>query len=199
MLKQIHGQVTYHVEKRVNNPKRSTRLKRDEIRFVPAGRKEKTDSGKRTSWSDVGILSEARDWVVLVDLGRQLKFPAEIANTRLRPDLIMYSITLKRVIWWELTCPSEERISASHEYKLDRYADLQVDCQVNGWSCFNMAVEVGARGLVAESLSRAAGMIGIRGRALKKLVRDVGEEAIHCSRWIYVLAGKKEWESREIR
>ena len=62
-----------------------------------------------------------------------------------------------------------------------------------------MAVEVGARGLVAECLSRAAGMIGIRGRALKKLVRDVGGEAIHCSRWIYVLAGKKEWESREIR
>ena len=142
VLKQIHGQVTYHVEKRVNNPKRSTRLKRDEIRFVPAGRKEKTESGKRKSWSDVGILSEARDWVVLADLGRQLKFPAEIANTRLRPDLIMYSITLKRVIWWELTCPSEKRIRASHEYKLDRYADLHVDCEVNGWSCYDLAVEV---------------------------------------------------------
>ena len=61
-----------------------------------------------------------------------------------------------------------------------------------------MAVEVGARGLVAESLSRAAVMIGIRGRALKKLIREVGEEAIHCSKWIYVLSRRKEWENREV-
>ena len=48
---------------------------------------KRRQSGKRKSWSDVGILSEARDWVVLADLGRQLKCPAEIANTRLRPDV----------------------------------------------------------------------------------------------------------------
>ena len=135
---------------------------------------------------------------VVSDLGQQLKFPSEIADTRLRPDLIIYSTAIKRVIWWELTCPSEERISDSHEIKLDRYANLQVDCQSNGWSCYNLAVEVGARGFVAESLSKAARMIGIRGRALKKLTREVGEEALHCSRWIYLLAGKKEWEYREV-
>ena len=198
MLRQIHGQVGYHVDKRVNIPKRSTKTKGDKIRFVPAGEGNWAESGKSKRWSDVGILSEAKDWIVMADLGRQLKFPSEIVDTRLRPDLIIYSSSLKRVIWWELTCPSEERISASHELKLDRYTNLQGDCQANGWSCFNLAVEVGARGLVAESMSRAAVMIGIRGRALKKLIREVGEEAINCSKWIYVLSRRKEWESREV-
>ena len=76
-----------------------------------------------------------------------------------------------------------ERISAAHELKLDRYSELQVECQENGWSCYNMAVEVGARGVVAESLIKAAAAIGMRGRAQKKLVREVGMEACHCSKW----------------
>ena len=36
-----------------------------------------------------------------------------------------------------------------------------------------MAVEVGARGVVADSLIKAAAAIGMRGRAQKKLIRDV--------------------------
>ena len=44
-----------------------------------------------------------------------------------------------------------------------------------------MAVEVGARGLVAESLSKAARLIGMKRRVLKKLVKDVGRETAHCS------------------
>ena len=135
----------------------------------------------------------------MADLDKQLKFPQEVqVQTQLRPDLIMYSNSIKRIIWWELTCPSEERISESHELKLDRYAKLQVDCQSAGWSCYNVAIEVGARGFAAESLQRAATAIGIRGRAAKKLVREVGQEALHCSKWIYWLSKKKEWETRDV-
>ena len=61
-----------------------------------------------------------------------------------------------------------------------------------------MAVEVGARGVVAESLKKAAAAIGMRGRAQKKLVRDVGKEAGRCSKWLYWLRGKKEWECRDV-
>ena len=71
-------------------------------------------------------------------------------------------------------------------------------CQENGWSCYNMAVEVGARGVVAESLIKAAAAIGMRGRAQKKLIRDVGMEACHCSKWLYWLCGKKEWDRRDV-
>ena len=35
-------------------------------------------------------------------------------------------------------------------------------------------------------------------RAVKKLVREAGQEAMHCSKWIYWLSGKKEWEVRDV-
>ena len=37
-----------------------------------------------------------------------------------------------------------------------------------------------------------------RGRAVRKLVREVGQEALHCSKWIYWLSEKREWESRKV-
>ena len=197
VLNQIRSQVAYHLDKRVNNPKRSISLQSSKVEFVSAGAKVK-GIPRCHHRSGMGILTEARDWVLLADVNGQLKFPSEVVTTRLRPDLIIYSTSTKRIVWWELTCPSEERISAAHELKLDRYSELQVECQENGWSCYNMAVEVGARGVVAESLIKAAAAIGMRGRAQKKLIRDVGMEACHCSKWLYWLCGKKEWDRRDV-
>ena len=196
VLRQIMVQVEYHCTNRANNPKRRTKNNK-EVTFVAEGCKVKPKKNK-TVYNDMGLLSDAKDWVVLSDLGKQLKFPGNIAETTLRPDLVIYSSTAKRVIWWELTCPSEERILTAHELKLDRYAELEVQCRTNGWSCYNMAVEVGARGMVGVSLERAARSIGMKGRNLSKLVREVGREAAHCSRWLYWLGSKREWEYREV-
>ena len=102
------------------------------------------------------------------------------------------------MIWWELTCPAEERIGDAHTLKIERYTDLERECESNGWRCFNMAVEVGARGQVADSLVSAASRLGFRGRGLRKLVKDTGKEAAHCSMWIYFLSAKKEWEYRNV-
>ena len=168
------------------------------IEFVLAGKRLIEGKSKSSEVNGFGLLSEANDWTVLADFDKQLKFPSEIALTRLRPDLVLFLKASKRVIWWELTVPSEERIAASHELKLDRYTSLQAEIQANGWSCFNFAVEVGARGVVAASLEVAARKIGLTGRALKKLVRESGKEAAHCSRWIYLLSRKREWEMREV-
>ncbi|XP_063688236.1 uncharacterized protein LOC134821425 [Bolinopsis microptera] len=195
VLKQIADQVKFHCERRVNKRKSSC-VTRKAIEFVPAGGRFK--EVKRSKVSEFGILSGATDWIVLADLDEQLKFPPDIATTRLRPDLVLFSKASKRVIWWELTVPSEERIAASHELKLDRYNSLQAEIQANGWSCFSFAVEVGARGVVAASLECASRKIGLTGRALKKLVRDCGKDAAHCSRWIYLLSRKREWEMRAV-
>ena len=45
---------------------------------------------------------------------------------------------------------------------------------------------------MASGLITAVAAIGMKGRAPKKLVRDVGMEASHCSKWLYWLSGKKE-------
>ena len=39
------------------------------------------------------------------DLGKQLKFPREIVETLLRPDLVMWSEACKAVLLVELTVP----------------------------------------------------------------------------------------------
>ena len=117
------------------------------IEFVLAGKRLIEGKSKREV-NGFGLLSEANDWTVLEDLDKQLKFPSEIALTRLRPDLVLFSRASKRVIWWELTVPPEERIAAFHELMLDQHTSLQAEIQANGWSCFNFAVEVGARGVV---------------------------------------------------
>ena len=66
---------------------------------------------------------------------------------------------------------------SSHEMKHDCYLEQQVKCQINGWSCYNMAVEVGAKGyLVAYGLIKAEDAIRMRGQAQKNLIRDVSME-----------------------
>ena len=79
------------------------------------------------------------------------------------------------------------------------YCNLKVDCEGNGWSCCNLAVEIGAIVLVGECLRRAASMIGMKGIIIQLLLRDAGKdwEAAHCSRWIYVLYRKLKLESRD--
>ena len=41
------------------------------------------------------------------------------------------------VVWLDL---ANAYGAAANESKLDRYSELQVECQENGWSCYNMAV-----------------------------------------------------------
>ena len=59
-------------------------------------------------------------------------------------------------VWWELRCPSEERISAAHTPK----TGLISEC--NAWSCHNMAIEGGATGVVDDSPIKTAAVIEMR-------------------------------------
>ena len=85
VLIQIQNQVAYHLDNPVNNPIRPVSTeKHDIIHFVRAGAQGK-EMPNRQHRSVMGILTEARDWVLLADV----KFPSEVAPKRLRPDLII--------------------------------------------------------------------------------------------------------------
>ena len=62
-------------------------------------------------------------------------FPSHITFTELRPDLIIYSNSLKRVVLIELTSPCEENMSYWHDYKIQHYANLAHSIRSNGWLC----------------------------------------------------------------
>lgn len=72
------------------------------ISFVRAGEKPQHQLKAQS-----GLLSTARDWNILVDLERQLKFPDTIIATTVRPDMVLMSETTKQVVMLELTVPWE--------------------------------------------------------------------------------------------
>ena len=68
VLEQIYNQVLYHVEHRVNNPRRSTRTEQEceKIKFISPGEKIESSLTKRREYSNVAIMSAAKDSKVLV-------------------------------------------------------------------------------------------------------------------------------------
>ena len=198
VLREIHNQLQYHLKHRVNIQNRRLTAKKKHTEFVSVG--EKIAAPRKKTNREVGILNEANDWVLEVDLGKQLKFPDFIAGKqfRCRPDIVFYSMSVRKVVWWELTCPVEERIAESQIIKVKRYEELEAACKMNGWSCHNTAIEIGARGCVGESMRTAAAAVGIRGRPLRKLIRDVGRQAVFCSKWIYWWSGRSDWVLKDV-
>ena len=74
------------------------------IHFIQAG--NTSTKGIRSQRSS--LLMDATDWKLLVDYDRDpIIFPPEIIPTNERPDIIIWSLTSKRVILFELTCGAE--------------------------------------------------------------------------------------------
>ena len=81
-------------------------------------------------------------------------FPPEIIATSERPDIVIWSVALKKVIMIELTCPAVEGIEAARVRKFARYEQLKQDIADAGWVPDLLTIEVGARGYVAYSTER---------------------------------------------
>ncbi len=79
------------------------------IAFVKEGEQPKRKN------NCVGLLFTARDWSLTVDLDRQLKIPAHITQTMLRPDIVLVSESTKQFMLLELTVPWEERMEEAQE------------------------------------------------------------------------------------
>ena len=153
------------------------------------GRKKPKDS-KRS------ILASARDWSLLVDFySKPIVFPPEILATSERPDTIIWSIKLKKVILIELTCPAEEGIANAQARKKLKYFNLVTQIELGGiWSCTLFTVEVGARGFVAHSVRRCMTSIGLSSATLRRLFVEVSEVSARCSYSIYLSAKEKAWQ-----
>ena len=93
------------------------------------------------------LLSGALDWKLLVDYDRyKIVFPPEIYGTSERPDIVIWSRSLRKVILIELTVPAEEGFEAAEARKLARYKSLTESIIDAKWKPTLMTVEVGARG-----------------------------------------------------
>ncbi|XP_025752887.1 kinesin-like protein KIF2A [Oreochromis niloticus] len=126
------------------------------------------------------------DWQLQADLGKQLKFPQNIAKTSLRPDTIIISEASKQLIMLELTVPWEERIEEANERKRGKYQELVQECRGRGWKTFYEPIEVGCRGFAERSLCKVLGRLGVAGVAKKRAIQAVSEAAEKATRWLWI-------------
>ena len=94
------------------------------ITFIKEGEQCKTSSRKYK----LGILHEAKDWVIKVDVDQQLRFPEAICISTQRPDIFIYSLKLRKVILIALACPAEENTEERHSEKISRHEGLLQGC-----------------------------------------------------------------------
>ncbi|XP_060589959.1 uncharacterized protein LOC132745154 [Ruditapes philippinarum] len=158
------------------------------INFVKEGEKK---SAKSTG---TGILHDSKNWEMLVDLGKKLKFPEEVTHTSLRPDIVMWSRSPKLMVMVELTVPWEERVEESHEIKKGKYPDLADTCKERGWKTWVFPVEVGCRGFPSQSVWKMLGAVGIKGGARNTAAHALGKAAERASSWLWLRRNEPTWQ-----
>ena len=116
----------------------------NKISFVKAGK-----SISKSDPKSIGILHLVNDWIVLSDLNDGFMFPGHIALSALRPDIVIFSDLLNRVILVELTCPCEENMESWHISKLIKYSGLVNVIKSNGGALifFQLRLELGVTAL----------------------------------------------------
>ena len=159
------------------------------INFVKEGAIVKTTS---ESYKRKGLLNQSTDWQLMVDIGRQLRFPPDLCATKLRPDIVLRSNAIKLLIIIELTVPWEDRLEEAHELKAAKYAELVESVQSRGWQVRYFPVEVGARGFPALSVRRMFIELGLSSHVCKKAIRAVSSVAEDSSRWLW-LKREQQW------
>ena len=152
---------------------------------------------KRSRKPELGILHKASDFVMSVDLERRLKYPEHIAEVGQRPDIVIYSNSLRLVIHFELTCPCEENFELRHKEKGDRYgvgSKIEAECTANGWTVVCLPVEVGARGYAAVSLRSSLRRLGLGKMRTKTVIKNASDAALRASFWMWLLRNRLEWK-----
>ena len=192
---QVLRQIALCVDaKRINHNNHFRRVEK-KIQFVKAGDK-RTPTPIRLSDS---YLDGANDWELKTDLDGNLKFPRQIADTNLRPDMFLLSESTKKIGLIELTVPSEERVEVSGEIKKARYEPLQELGKVKGWNVHLWAVEVGFRGFPAASMASFLKDLGIAGGERNRHLKKIGEEAMISSRRIWNWSHFTQWGNENRR
>ena len=131
------------------------------------------------------FLAAARDWKMAAHLKEALHFPHHIAHTQERPDIVIWSDTVKRVIIVELTVSWEENMEEAFERKKLRYENLRMECEDKGWACQVMPIQVGCRGFIGRTTTSYLTRLGLTNRARRRATQQLQTAAERASSWIW--------------
>lgn len=164
--------------------------------FVRVGDKA---PAKQPKSSRSTLLDGAKDWQVLIDLDDQMVYPPEIYGTPQRPDIVIWSNELKRVLNVELTCPAEEGIEAAQVRKEGRYFSLKCAAKDNGWDSHVATLEVGTRGFVARTVPRCLRRLGRTPKQIKEDMKNLSNIVARCTYAIYLASTSNFWDVKRER
>jgi len=120
-----------------------------------------------------------------VDLGKKLVFPG-IVQTNLRPDIILWSETGKKLIVIELIVPWETRCEEAYERKKAKYTELLIECRERGYRTWLFPIEVGARGFCSQYVCRLMAAVGTTGRDRRWTIQRLSQAAERASSWLWL-------------
>ena len=118
-----------------------------------------------------------------VDLGKRLVFP-DVVQTTLRPDVVLWSETGKKLIVIELTVPWETRCEEAYERKKAKNSELLDICKQRDWRTWLFPVEVGGRGFCSQSVCRLMTTVGATGRDRRGAIQRLSQAAERASSWL---------------
>ncbi len=104
-------------------PAKKIQSSKQTIAFVKAGKPKPSAS------ASAGILASARDW-------------QRIANTTLRPDVVLVSESTKQVLLLELTVPWEDHLEDASRRRLTKFDGLISDYRQGSWRARCLPTEV---------------------------------------------------------
>ena len=116
-----------------------------------------------------------------------------LAVSTLRPDILLFSRSTKKVIIIELTCPCEENMSQWHEEKLQEYYPLCCSVRSDGWSVYFYAIEVGILVFWAESVRSCLRSLGFNNKLCRKTFQTLSSVSLRCSFEIWLCQNSKSW------
>ena len=139
ILRILHHEIGREVRRVCQKTPRPLERK-DKMIFVKAGQAV----SRRKREAKPSLLEQANDWHVTVDLPSvTYQFPHHIVVTQLRPDLVIWSDTLRVVVMLELTIPHERGLTDANKRKAEKYAALKQECTDRGWRVELLPVEMG--------------------------------------------------------
>ena len=141
----------------------------------------------------VGILHYASDWILLADLNSNYCFPVHIAFTQLRPDITIFSNSLRNVILIELTYPCEENMESWHSTKINKYLALKTIIESSGWCVELFAVEVAAGGYCSKSVLCCFKKLVFNNNLIRDTIKKLSKCSMECSFCIWLVRNNKEW------
>ena len=170
----------------VNKPNRVHKRSNSKVStlvFVKGGKKStKVQKRSRSIFSKYG----ASDWRINFDFRNNATIPSETkVDTLQRPDIVIYSVSKKVIIWFEETIPLERNIADAAIRKNVRYLSLKADLNLNGWIVNDFTYEIGALGFIAKSFNRMLITLGFPPNQRKFIRKRASKMALRSSFFIW--------------